>query len=48
VEAEACVPLAIAKAFEQGNLGVMDYYQYRNIVADTAMRDSIAADDQEG
>ena len=48
VEAEARVPLAIAKAFEQGNLGVMDYYQYRNIVADTAMRDSIAADDQEG
>ncbi|MFT7625567.1 MAG: hypothetical protein ACI9WU_004758 [Myxococcota bacterium] len=44
VEAEAAVPKAIAKAFEDGNLGVMDYYQYRNIVADTKMRDDIAGD----
>ena len=43
VEAEAQVPLAIAYAFREGNLGVMDYMQYRNIVADTKMRDGIGA-----
>jgi uncharacterized protein YqfA (UPF0365 family) len=42
VEAEAQVPLAIAEAFRNGNLGVMDYTNYRNIVADTEMRTSIA------
>ncbi|MDF1862719.1 MAG: flotillin-like protein FloA, partial [Verrucomicrobiales bacterium] len=42
VEAEAQVPLAIAEAFRNGNLGVMDYTNYRNIVADTDMRTSIA------
>ncbi len=41
VEAEATVPLAIAEAFRSGNLGVMDYYRFRNIQADTSMRDSI-------
>jgi uncharacterized protein YqfA (UPF0365 family) len=41
VEAEAQVPLAMAEAFRQGNLGVMDYYRMKNIVADTSMRDSI-------
>jgi uncharacterized protein YqfA (UPF0365 family) len=41
VEAEATVPLAIAEAFRSGNLGVMDYYKFRNIQADTGMRDSI-------
>lgn len=41
VEAEAKVPLSIAKAFEDGNLGVMDYYNMKNIMADTKMRDSI-------
>lgn len=41
VEAEATVPLAIAEAFRQGHLGVMDYYRLRNIQADTGMRDSI-------
>ncbi len=46
VEAEAGVPLAIARAFEQGNLGVMDYYQYRNIVADTQMREGIAGPEE--
>ena len=45
VQAEAKVPLAIAKAFEDGNLGVMDYYQYRNIMADTTMRERIAGDE---
>ena len=41
VEAEVQVPLAIADAFRQGNFGVMDYYNLRNIQADTGMRDSI-------
>jgi uncharacterized protein YqfA (UPF0365 family) len=41
VEAEAQVPLAMADAFRSGNLGVMDYYRMRNIVADTGMRESI-------
>ncbi len=42
VENEAKVPLAMAEAFQKGNLGVMDYYRMKNIVADTSMRDSIA------
>jgi uncharacterized protein YqfA (UPF0365 family) len=42
VEAEAEVPLAMAEAFRKGNLGVMDYYNMKNILADTNMRDSIA------
>lgn len=42
IEAEAEVPLAIAEAFRNGNLGVMDYYQLRNIQADTSMRENIA------
>jgi uncharacterized protein YqfA (UPF0365 family) len=42
VEAEAQVPLAMAEAFRQGNLGIMDYYRMRNIEADTEMRSSIS------
>jgi uncharacterized protein YqfA (UPF0365 family) len=42
VENEAKVPLAMAEAFKKGNLGVMDYYRMKNIMADTDMRDSIA------
>ena len=42
IEAEAEVPKAMAEAFRNGNLGVMDYVKYRNIEADTAMRESIA------
>ncbi|MCQ2286050.1 MAG: flotillin-like protein FloA [Bacteroidales bacterium] len=41
IEAEAEVPLALAEAFKNGNLGVMDYYKLENIKADTSMRDSI-------
>ena len=41
VEAEATVPLAIADAFRSGNLGVMDFAKYQNVIADTKMRDSI-------
>lgn len=42
VEAEAEIPRAIAEAFTKGNLGVMDYYNLRNIQSDTEMRNSIA------
>ena len=41
MEAEAEVPQAIAEAFRSGNLGVMDYYNIRNIQADTDMRRTI-------
>ncbi len=44
VEAEAEVPKAMAQAFREGNLGVMDYYNMKNIVADTSMRESIATE----
>jgi len=42
VEAEAEVPQAIAHAFRNGKLGLMDYYRLRNLQADTDMRSSIA------
>lgn len=42
VEAEAQVPLAMADALREGKLGVMDYYNLQNIVADTQMRGSLA------
>lgn len=42
VEAEAEVPLALAEAFRNGNLGVLDYYKLQNIQADTKMRESLA------
>jgi uncharacterized protein YqfA (UPF0365 family) len=42
VEAESEIPKAIAEAFRNGRLGVMDYYNLRNLQADTEMRNSIA------
>ncbi|MCM8774240.1 MAG: flotillin-like FloA family protein, partial [Candidatus Omnitrophica bacterium] len=42
IEAEAQIPLAIAQAFKEGKLGVLDYYNLRNIQADTSMREKIA------
>ena len=42
IEAEAEVPLAMAEAFKNGNLGIMDYYRMKNIQADTEMRENIA------
>ena len=47
VEAEAEVPRAMAEAFRQGNLGILDYYRMRNVQADTDMRQSIARDPDE-
>ena len=42
VEAQAEVPKALAEAFRSGNLGVMDYYNMNNIIADTKMRENLA------
>jgi len=42
---EAEIPMAIAQAFREGNLGIMDYYNLRNIQADTNMRKTIAGKD---
>lgn len=47
VEAEAEVPMAMAEALRSGNFGIMDYMNYKNIQADTSMRDSIAKVSQE-
>ena len=38
----ADVPKAMADAFRQGNMGIMDYYRMQNVIADTAMRNTVA------
>jgi uncharacterized protein YqfA (UPF0365 family) len=48
VEAEADIPRAIAEAFRKGNFGIMDYYNLRNIQADTEMRQAIAKPEEGG
>src|SRR5688572_15092496 len=48
VEAEAEVPRAMAEAFRQGALGVMDYYRMQNVQADSTMRESIANQGSQG
>ena len=48
VLAEAEVPTAMADAFRQGNMGIMDYYRMKNVIADTTMRKSIAGGDERG
>ncbi len=48
VLAEAEVPKAMADAFRQGHMGIMDYYRMKNVVADTSMRESIAGDQKPG
>ena len=42
IEAEAEVPKAIAAAFREGKLGVMDYYNMQNVISDTEMRNAIS------
>jgi uncharacterized protein YqfA (UPF0365 family) len=42
VLAEAEIPMAIAQAFRDGHLGVSDYYNLRNVQADTQMRNALA------
>lgn len=44
IQAEAEIPKAIAEAFRNGNLGIMDYQRLRNIEADTKMRDNLAGE----
>ncbi|MDY7107823.1 MAG: flotillin-like protein FloA [Planctomycetota bacterium] len=46
VLAEAEVPKAMAEAFRAGNMGIMDYYRMKNVVADTSMRQSIAGGEE--
>ncbi|MCD6415128.1 MAG: flotillin-like protein FloA [Planctomycetes bacterium] len=48
VLAEAEVPKAIAQAFREGNLGIMDYYALKNIQADTGMRKAIGGGAEQG
>jgi len=47
IEAEAEVPKAMAQAFREGNMGIMDYYRMQNIESDTGMRKSISDMDDE-
>ena len=47
VEAQAQVPEALAQALREGHLGVMDYYQMKNLLADTKMRESLVAGSQD-
>lgn len=42
VEAESQVPLAMAEALKNGNLGVLDYAKLQNINSDTEMRTAIS------
>lgn len=42
IEAEAEVPKALSKALREGNLGVMDYYNMKNVISDTTMREEIS------
>jgi uncharacterized protein YqfA (UPF0365 family) len=42
VESEAEVPKAMAYALREGKLGIMDYYDMQNVIADTSMRSSIS------
>ncbi|MEG2639366.1 MAG: flotillin-like protein FloA [Clostridiales bacterium] len=44
---EAEVPLAMAEAFKQGHLGVMDYYNMQNVISDTKMRDGIGSENND-
>jgi uncharacterized protein YqfA (UPF0365 family) len=46
VEAEAEIPQAMAEAFRSGNMGIMDYYNLKNVQSDTDMRTSIADSDK--
>ncbi|HEU5051157.1 MAG TPA: flotillin-like protein FloA [Gemmatimonadales bacterium] len=48
IASEAQIPLAMAEAFRSGHLGVMDYQKYRNVEADTSMRQAIAGQSDAG
>ena len=46
LKAEAEIPKAVAKAFEEGKISVMDYYKMQNIIADTNMRKAWTKSDE--
>ena len=48
IEAEAEVPKALAKALNSGKMGVMDYYNMKNLQADTDMRKSLSKKSGDG
>jgi len=48
IEAEAEIPQAMSQAFREGNMGIMDYYNMKNIMADTTMRESISKPPSKG
>lgn len=48
IEAEVKIPLAMAGAFDKGHMGIMDYYKFKNIEADTSMRDSFSKPEGSG
>ncbi len=48
IEAQAAIPQAMAEAFKNGQLGIMDYMRYENIRADTKMRNSLGDESSEG
>ncbi len=48
VESEAEIPMAIAEAFRSGHLGIMDFQRYKNLIADTDMRQAIAGENPSG
>ncbi|MEN8119547.1 MAG: flotillin-like protein FloA [Bacteroidota bacterium] len=48
IEAETEIPKAMSQAFREGNLGIMDYYNMKNIMADTTMRESISKPPSKG
>ncbi|HNP78239.1 MAG: flotillin-like protein FloA [Cyclobacteriaceae bacterium] len=48
IQAEAEIPKAIAQAFVNGNLGIMDYYKMQNVQADTEMRQAISGSGKSG
>ena len=43
LQAESELPKAMAEAFREGKLGIMDYYRMQNLVADTSMRSALAS-----
>ena len=48
IEAEAEIPKAMSQAFREGNMGIMDYYNMKNVMADTEMRESISKPPSKG
>ena len=44
--AESEIPKAMAQAFRNGQIGVLDYYKMQNLNADTKMRNAFADKDK--